>query len=98
MDVDFNFDDVEETFEQMRLEVVDAMTQCGETFVENAKQSGDYHDVSGNLRASNFYAIEPDGLRLGNRANYASDVEARGRKVCTEEAFIAVKNLKQRFT
>ncbi len=42
------------------------------------KESGNYHDRTGNLRRSNFHQVEEHELKIGNTADYASKVSSMG--------------------
>lgn len=55
--------------------------------------AGDYKNRTWNLRRSNYHKVEDDGLIIGNSADYASDVEARGYMVCSEGALYAERKL-----
>lgn len=79
-------------------EVEKAVTEAGEKAVECNIQNGDYRNITGRLRRSNYYEIEhigniPTKLVIGNRAEYASAVESRGRMVITDGALLAHKLL-----
>lgn len=98
MDIKVDFSDIEPAFAQMRKEVDEAMRKCGESFVAKARETGDYNDRTGNLRASNFYRVEDNTLTLGNSAQYANLLEQkRGKKVSTDEAFNAIIELQKKF-
>ena len=71
-----------------------AMREAGEAAVEYNIENGDYHDRTGHLRASNYYEVEDDKLVVGNRADYADDLEARGYMVCSGGALLAESMLK----
>lgn len=84
-------------FESGYSEVEAAMRAAGERAVEYNVENGDYRNITGRLRRSNFYAIEgdevPETLVIGNSAPYASDVEARGRMVVSGGALLAQEML-----
>lgn len=70
-------------------EVRDYLDDLGARGVAYAKEHGSYHDVTGNLRASNKCVATDSSLVLENTAEYASNVEARGRDVLSgAELFI----------
>ena len=73
------------------------MAGVGEQFVQDAIAEGTYRNRTGNLRRSNFYEVEDDGLGLGNKADYASDVESRGYEVCSTCALRAAIRLQEIF-
>ena len=81
--------DVERFLEEGMEEVREAMRQAGEQAVEYNVKNGDYRDRTGNLRASNYYEVDDDGLTVGNSADYAEDVEARGYMVSSGGALLA---------
>lgn len=75
--------------EEVHGEVRTYLKDLGERGVAYAKEHGSYHDVTGNLRASNRYVATDSSLVLENTAKYASQVEARGRDVLSgAELFI----------
>lgn len=81
-------------------EVEAAMTEAGEAAVEYNRQNGDYQNITGNLRRSNYYEIVKEKGKLtrlvvGNSAEYASHVEARGKMVTTGGALLAAKMLSE---
>lgn len=86
----FDFRDVYKALDKTRDEVRDKMVRAGQRFVETARKEGDYQDRTGNLRASNYYRIHGDTLEVGNSAPYASNVEQRGYKVCSD-AFLEIR-------
>lgn len=96
MDVEVRTDDFDFEREVMQ-DVMAKMAEVGEEFVEEAVSEGNYHDVTGHLRASNYYHVGEDGLELGNSADYASVVEARGYEVCSTFALRALSKLKEIF-
>lgn len=72
---------VDEVIESMKAKILKRYEEVGEEAVEVAKKTGDYHDVTGRLRASNKYKATPDELLIYNDAPYAKEVEARGKIV-----------------
>lgn len=85
--------EVDRFFSEVEEEVKDAMEEAGKAAVEYNKENGDYHDRTGHLRESNYYEVHKDGLVVGNRADYAEDVEARGYMVCSGGALLAERML-----
>ena len=73
--------EIEQFFADARKEVKDYLDDLGQRAVEANIQDGDYQNITGNLRRSNYYEADEDGLTLGNRADYASNVESRGYNV-----------------
>ena len=89
-----DFDSAVQSFLQEGMdEVQQRMMEAGEAAVEYNKEHGNYRNRTGNLRASNYYEVDEEGLKVGNSADYASDVEARGYMVCSEGALLAERIL-----
>lgn len=91
--------EIEAFLEEGYAEVEADMKAAGESAVEYNVENGDYRNITGNLRRSNYYEIEKDGERpskliIGNSADYAEDVEARGRMVASGGALLAETMLK----
>lgn len=103
MDVEFDFSDVEEFFEDGTAEVVEIVDEVGYEADEYDKKHGSYSDISGTLRKSNMHSASEDGLELYNDATapngfqYASKVESLGFKVRSGGALYAEKRLKEEF-
>ena len=97
MDVITQLDGLDGLLDQCKEAVKAEMAVVGEEFVSEAQQEGNYHDVTGHLRASNYYEVHDDGLEVGNRADYASKVEARGLEVVSTFALRAEAKLKEKF-
>lgn len=74
-------------------EVKARMRAAGEAAVAHNVERGNYRNRTGRLRASNYYRVEDDGLVVGNSAEYAGFVEARGYMVCSEGALLAERLL-----
>ena len=72
---------------------MEEMRKAGEAAVEYNKEHGDYRNRTGHLRASNYYEVDESGLTVGNSAEYAGYVEARGYMVCSEGALLAERIL-----
>lgn len=89
-----DFDAAVSAFLQEGMDEVKArMTAAGEAAVEYNKEYGDYRNRTGHLRASNYYEVNEDGLIVGNGAEYAGNVEARGYMVCSGGALLAERIL-----
>ena len=73
--------ELEHFFTESRREVREYLDDLGRRAVEANIAEGDYHNVTWNLRRSNYYMADEDGLELGNSADYASNVESRGYNV-----------------
>ena len=97
MDVDFDFSDVDDFFDEGESEVLAGMETEGKVFVEDAKRTGSYQDHTGHLRTSNSYEVDKSGLTLKNEAEYASFVESKGYEVAGSAAIRTEKRLKNRF-
>lgn len=97
MDVRFDDDDIEAFFREAENEVVSTLEDIGEEAVQYAVDNGTYHDVTGNLRRSNKYEADKDGLTIYNDADYATDVEQRGHDVISGAILFAEKRLKEEF-
>lgn len=97
MDVRFDDADIDAFLREAENEVVSTLKKIGEESVQYAVENGDYHDVTGNLRRSNKYEADRDGLTLLNDADYASYVEQRGYDVLSGAVLFAEKRLKEEF-
>lgn len=97
MDVDFDFSDVDQFFNDGVWEVEKAMIDVGNESVKDAEESGNYQDHTLTLRTSNGYDVDKEGLTLENTADYASYVEAKGFEVLSGAALRAEKKLKEMF-
>lgn len=86
--------DIEALFAEAYAEIEADMISAGEDAVQYNVENGDYNNITGNLRRSNFYEITyagdiPGSLVIGNTASYASDVESRGRMVVSGGVLLA---------
>lgn len=97
MGIKFDFTDIHKAIVATKIKARERMKEAGENAVKRAVETGDYHDVTGHLRASNKYDIDEKGLRIYNDASYAYDVEARGKRVITEAALEAYSELERDF-
>lgn len=101
MDVDFDFSDVEDFFNEGEWEVEKRMIDVGDEAVRYAEERGDYQDHTLTLRTSNKYDVDKDGLTLYNDATasngyqYASKVESKGYDVLSGAALYAERRLKE---
>ena len=73
--------EIEKFFADAKREVKDYLEDLGQRAEEANIREGDYQNRSGNLRRSNYHEADEDGLTLGNRADYASEVESKGYNV-----------------
>lgn len=95
MDVESDFSDVEKYFEDGKWEVLKAMIDVGDAAVKDAEENGTFQDHTLNLRTSNEFDVNDDGLTLQNTAEYASYVEAKGFEVLSGAALRAEKKLRE---
>ena len=97
MDVDSDFSDVEQFFQDGEWEVEKKMIDVGDEAVKYAEENGDYKDHTLTLRTSNDYDVDESGLILKNEAEYASSVESKGYDVLSGAALYAERRLKEEF-
>ena len=95
MGVESDFSDVEKYFEDGKWEVQKAMIDVGDAAVKDAEENGTFQDHTLNLRTSNEFDVDEDGLTLQNTAEYASYVEAKGFEVLSGAALRAEKKLRE---
>lgn len=62
-------------------EVADMLKEVADNARRLNVEEGDYRDRTGRLRRSNYGTADINGIRVGNTAPYASEVESRGRNV-----------------
>lgn len=87
--------DISDELDALYEEVTQRCAEVGEQTVQRAREEGDYHDVTGNLRSANYYSADKTGLELGNSAEYATHVEGRGHKVLTDFILDAESELRK---
>ena len=97
MAVEADFSDVEKFFQDGTWEVEKKMIDVGDESVKFAEERGTYQDHTLNLRTSNKFDVDENGLTLENTAEYASYVEAKGFDVLSGAALHAEKELKNAF-
>ena len=97
MDIKVELSGLDDFFAEFEREMLSTMSAVGEEAVEYAKANGTYHDVTGNLRRSNEYRVDKEGLTIYNTASYAESVEQRGHDVISGAALFAEKRLKEEF-
>ena len=73
--------EIEKFFTEAKREVKEYLEDLGQRAEEANIREGDYQNRTGNLRRSNYHEADEDGLTLGNRADYASEVESKGYNV-----------------
>lgn len=95
MGIKCDFSDIYKAIEAKRFEVKHKLVEIGQRAVERAKETGNYHDVTGRLRASNKYEVTDKGLRIYNDCPYAADVESRGLNVISTAALEAVAEVEK---
>lgn len=93
MDVEYDFSDVDNFFEELEWGVQKRMIDVGAEAVRYAEDHGTYEDHTLLLRTSNDYDVHPDCLVLRNTAPYASFVEAKGFDVLAGATLFASKEL-----
>ena len=95
LDIESDFSDVDQFFQDGEWEVEKKMIDVGDESVKYAEEHGTYQDHTLNLRTSNKFDVDKDGLTLENTAEYASYVEAKGFDVLSSAALEAEKKLKK---
>lgn len=95
MDVTYDFSDIGSFINEAESEIEDKLERVGEEAVAYAKEHGSYQDRTGNLRRSNKYKVNEEGLTLYNDADYASEVEQRGYEVLSGAILYAEKRIKE---
>lgn len=93
--IKFDKNSLVEAVDKYEQGIIDELKKVGEQSVEFAKEFGNYHDVTGHLRASNQYEVTNGTLKIQNTADYAEEVEARGQDVITGAFLNAEKLLKE---
>ena len=73
--------EIEHFFTEAKREVKEYLEDLGQRAEEANIREGDYQNRTYNLRRSNYHEADEDGLTLGNRADYASEVESKGYNV-----------------
>lgn len=81
--------EIEQFFREGVEDVKKEMARVGKIAANYNVEHGNYRNRTGNLRRSNYYSVDESGLTVGNSADYAGDVEARGYMVCSEGALLA---------
>lgn len=88
-------------FDRLKSDIIqqvdDDLSAIGEEAVRYAKENGNYHDVTGHLRNSNYFKVEGGRLVIGNSADYASKVESEGKDVILG-AYLYAETLIQKLT
>ena len=85
--------EIEKFFAEGRQEVKRYFEDLGQRAVDANVAEGDYQNRTGNLRRSNYYEASEDELILGNRADYASEVESRGYNVIDSGVKIIIEEI-----
>ena len=94
----FNFSDVRPALARFHRQVHQKVEEVGQAAVDYAIEHGDYHDVTGETRASNHYKVdENNNLTIYNDCDHAAELEANGRDVIGSAALFAEQQLKQIF-
>lgn len=97
MDVKSACDGLSTLADELEREITEIIDSVGQEAVAYAVAYGSYKNRTGNLRRSNKYKVESDGLLLHNDADYASHVEQRGYDVLSGAALFAERRLKEEF-
>lgn len=63
---------IDEKVYRINFAIVSRMQRVGETFINNARSTYTYHDVTGNLRSSIGYIILKDGVQVSENFEVAS--------------------------
>lgn len=95
MDVTYDFSDVEAFLSEGEADMKATLDKVGQEAVDYAKEHGTYQNRTGNLRRSNKYRVDDEGLTVYNDADYASNVEQRGYDVLSGAVLYAEKRLKE---
>lgn len=95
IDIESDFSDVDQFLKDGEWEVEKKMIDVGDESVKYAEEHGTYQDHTLNLRTSNKFDVDKNGLTLENTAEYASYVEAKGFDVLSSAALQAEKKLKE---
>ena len=95
LDIESDFSDVDQFLKDGEWDVEKKMIDVGDESVKYAEEHGTYQDHTLNLRTSNKFDVDKDGLTLENTAEYASYVEAKGFDVLSGAALQAEKKLKE---
>lgn len=74
-------EEMNKAVKQCHREVKNFCEAIGQETEEYVKENANFRDVTGNLRKSYYHKVLDDGLVIGNSADYASNVEARGKEV-----------------
>lgn len=93
--VDFDFSDVDAFIQQGKKEVMQKEAEIGAEAVEYNVREGDYKNHTFNLRRSNGFDVDEEGLTIKNTADYASYVESKGYLVAGAGAIYAEKRLRE---
>lgn len=93
----YDFSDIDSFINEAENEIEDKLERVGEEAVAYAKEHGSYQNRTGNLRRSNKYKVDEEGLTLYNDADYAAYVENRGYEVLSGAVLFAEKRLKEEF-
>ena len=89
MDIDFDLSDIDEAMDNFESELNKELDNIGKESIQYAISNGNYQDRTGELRKSNTYEVQKDGLLLENSKEYASYVESKGFEVLTGAALFA---------
>ena len=86
--------EIERFFTEGRREVKEYLDDLGQRAEDANIADGDYHNITGNLRRSNYHEATEEELVLGNKASYASEVESRGYNVIDSGVKLIMEELR----
>lgn len=86
---------IDNAVEEFRKQVKEKFDEVGKESVAIAKASTAYQDRTGHLRASNGYEATEDELKIYNKADYASFVEAKTGNVIADAVLYAQRKVKE---
>lgn len=78
---------IQQQFDRMKQAIILRLHQVGDAFVTNARNNGQYNDITGNLRSSIGYLILENGVQIGGGG--FEKVKSGGTGAATGRQFIA---------
>lgn len=94
----FDFSDVRSAMSRFHRDMRKQVERVGQETVDYAVEHGDYHDVTGETRASNRYKVDANNnLTIYNECDHAAELEANGKDVIGNAALFAEQRLKEIF-
>lgn len=93
-----DFGDVRLSLNRFNRQVRKAVEKVGQEAVDYAVENGNYHDVTGETRASNRFSVDGNNnLTIYNECDHAAELEANGKDVIGNAALFAEQQLKKVF-